>query len=74
MSHIVGSGWGSDHEWKRGYTGGDKGTPYQCECGASFVHWYDETPDIFEAMKLAGVPEHCARQRMSASPQPTTAV
>lgn len=60
MSHIIGKGWGDSHEWRAGWTGPSKGTPYKCEaCDARFTHFYDNVPNIFTAMKLAGVPNEC---------------
>ena len=63
MSDIIGTGHGSEHDWLHDLTdtfGGESGSRYLCNYGdAVFVHLYDVTPDIFAAMKIAGVPEHC---------------
>jgi len=59
-SAIRGSGYGSTHTWERGYTGANRATPYQCKkCGVWFNHHYPSTPNIFEAMAKAGVPDLC---------------
>jgi hypothetical protein len=69
-SWIVGKGHGSCHRWVRGATAQvgsnapSKQTAYYCgDCGEQFVHWYATTPDIFVAMKAAGVPDRCAGAR-----------
>jgi len=60
MSDINGTGYGSKHDWQRGYTSPDRLTRYKCtSCGEKFNHAYDKIPDIFDAMKSTGVPEHC---------------
>lgn len=66
MSNIFGSGYGDDHDWQRGGTNqvgswGTKATHYQCaNCKQQFSHYYDYTPDIFQALENAeGVTEHC---------------
>lgn len=66
MSDIFGDGYGSDHNWKTHYTNqspkgySDKFTVYACvDCGVSFTHHYDVTPNIFVAMKKHHVPENC---------------
>lgn len=78
MSDIHGSGFGSKHNWHRHFTRANKSTPYTCDCGASFTHWYDETPNIFQAIKEAGVPEDCAsklvEQNGHIAQQPHTAI
>ena len=59
-SDIRGSGYGSSHNWSRGWTGPSRTTPYRCrKCGAGFNHHYPSTPNIFEAMAKAGVPDAC---------------
>lgn len=61
MSDIQGNGYGSAHDWKCGYTGPSKVTPYVCaRCGEKFYHAYDNIPDIFTAMKNTGVKENCS--------------
>lgn len=60
-SHIFGTGYGSDHNWMRTYTrqlpyncrsSDNKCSTYQCSiCGVTFKHFYDVTPDIFDAIK-----------------------
>jgi hypothetical protein len=60
-SHIRGEGFGSSHDW-RGDTPQDnsKRTFYKCAgCGATFCHHYDAEPNIFAAMRLAGVVDQC---------------
>jgi hypothetical protein len=63
VSDIIGSGYGSVHDWRRDLTdffGGERGTRYVCRHGdALFVHLYDLVPDIFRCMELCGVTEHC---------------
>lgn len=56
-SDIRGEGFGSSHEW-RGETPQDnsKRTFYRCaSCGASFCHYYDETPNVFAAMQAGAI-------------------
>ena len=59
MSHINGQGYGSSHDWM--YQGSiPKASGYQCKgCGERFTHMYDETPNIFQAIEQAGVPDAC---------------
>ena len=63
MSAINGDGYGSDHDWIEDITdrfGGEKGTRYYCKHGDGlFVHLYDITPNIFEAIKERGVSDEC---------------
>ncbi len=65
MSDISGKGYGDSHNWIRGGTNQvgsnwmKKATYYVCPCGVIFSHAYDIIPDIFEAMKQAGIPEKC---------------
>lgn len=68
MSDIQGEGYGSDHTWKKGCTitidvnlyKTLKLKQYHCiKCNHFFDHFYDEEPDIFEAMKSVNVPEFC---------------
>jgi len=62
MSHIIGSGFGSSHNWVRGYTSPWKATEYKCaDCGAGFYHAYDAIPDIFEAIKRQNIADVCPR-------------
>lgn len=62
MSDINGTGYGSGHDWKCLHTEPCRVTFYQCRaCEASFGHAYDDIPDIFLVMKMAGVREHCLR-------------
>ena len=55
MSDIYGTGFGSTHDWRYDITdifGGEPGSRYICQnCGQVFVHYYNSTPDIFEAME-----------------------
>jgi hypothetical protein len=51
MSDILGNGYASSHDWK--YLGSRS---YICDaCGAFFVHAYNQTPDIFEALRAASL-------------------
>lgn len=60
MSAIYGTGYGSSHDWKRGHTNQwILGQVFSYEDGAGFSHQYDVIPDIFEAIKLSGVPDKC---------------
>ena len=66
MSHILGEGYGSCHNWERGHTAqvgsgwGTKQTAYRCiNCKAVFNHFYDNVPDIFEAMENQLVEDQC---------------
>ena len=60
-SDVRGEGHGSDHLWHY------EGTPstasgYKCaRCMQNFSHYYHEEPNIFKAMKSAGVPKTCPR-------------
>jgi hypothetical protein len=67
-SDIYGTGYGSSHTWKRGETrqlpyDADyrlKATSYTCTaCNTIFYHYYDTTPDIFAAIKQAGIADTC---------------
>lgn len=58
--------FGDSHNWQHGEThqwgqlGGRAQTPWRClDCGASFTHYYHDTPDIRQAMRQANVPEIC---------------
>ena len=65
MSDIHGVGYGSGHNWKRGDTAnvgswGTKCTTWKCmDCNQEFNHYYDDCPDIFEAIKDAGITQVC---------------
>lgn len=65
MSEISGQGYGDKHNWKKLQTAqvgswGRKETLWQCNtCGTTFIHYYDEVPDIFQAMKDQKIPEEC---------------
>lgn len=62
MSDIFGEGHGSAHDWERGYTSERKSTRYRCRtCECVFHHNYDNTPNIFAAMKQQDVPDVCRR-------------
>lgn len=70
MSDIMGND-NDRHDWKRGESlqwgrmGGSAynlaQTPYKCEkCGASFIHYYHQMPNIYAAMEEAGInPDSC---------------
>jgi hypothetical protein len=58
------------HDWKNGPSlqWGAMGlspsaaqTPFKCaKCGASFIHFYNQTPNIYAAMEQAGInPDVC---------------
>ena len=73
MSNIFGQGYGDKHDWVRGETAqvGSldflKNTQYSCrKCSAEFAHYYDNTPDIFEAIRVSGVSEECQGQESKA--------
>lgn len=75
MSVIVGKGYGDCHEWDKpdesqiwlsldggriNPVGGP--TVYRCvKCGEIFHHFYHDTPDIFEAMRLSGIRGTCVK-------------
>lgn len=76
MSDIIGN---DRHDWKRGETlqWAARGlthqaaqTPYKCaKCGASFVHYYHQEPNIYAAMEEAGVnPDLCSATLHKAAP------
>jgi hypothetical protein len=66
-SHIHGKGYGDSHMWISGETGWTRTTPYVCSaCGAAFGHHYPSVPNIFQAMRLANVPEFCPASAHSA--------
>lgn len=65
-SDILGDGYGSAHLWMRtstaqvGSNSLEKRSYYKCRfCSSIFVHFYDQVPNIFEAMKRKGVSETC---------------
>ncbi len=61
MSDIFGSGFGSSHNWKRGFTSAFKSTSYRCEgCGTVFFHNYDDVPNIHKAIELQGISDSCS--------------
>lgn len=63
-SDINGDGWGSDHLWHYESTPSNA-SYYKCaRCYWPFAHAYNHEPDIFKAMKLAGVTNKCERQQM----------
>ena len=56
MTDIHGEGYGDEHDWERMVA-----PVYRCRrCNAWFTHNYIKTPDIFQAMKDAGIPDLCA--------------
>lgn len=64
QSEINGEGWGSDHLWHYEATP-SRTSYYKCaRCFWPFAHSYNHTPDIFKAMREAGVPNACAREQM----------
>lgn len=71
MSDIYGTGYGSNHNWKRGGTNqvgswGTKATVYKCaDCNAIFTHYYDHIPDIFVALEDTGVSENCPKKEVA---------
>lgn len=68
-SHVTGSGWGAEHEWRRVRTI-YRCTEYRCErCGWVFTHNYPRFQEIFKAMYLAGVPDGCNAGSVSSAPQ-----
>jgi hypothetical protein len=64
-SEIHGLGYGSSHAWKRDHTAqvgswGVKRSYYHCLiCDEQFTHYYDQVPDIYDAMLREGVREVC---------------
>jgi hypothetical protein len=63
-SDINGEGFGSDHLWHYESTPSNA-SYYKCaRCFWPFAHAYNHEPDIFAAMRAAGVPDKCARQQM----------
>ena len=73
-SDIRGIGYGDWHAWDNVDTArvGSaapeyKWTRYDCRvCGASFKHYYDMQPNIFDAMKAVPVPDQCHPKTKSA--------
>jgi len=71
MSDINGSGYGDSHNWQRGDSlqWGNMGLPssaaqtkYTCkDCGESFCHHYNITPNIFQAMEDSGISDVCPK-------------
>jgi len=66
MSDIHGEGYGSSHDWGRGWTNNqprdsyDKFTNYDCRnCKAFFQHRYDIQRNIFTALEESGVLDQC---------------
>ncbi len=63
MGDIQGIGYGCDHDWENRGTSIHRTTHYKCRrCGCGFWHAYNDTPNIFKAMKLAGVPKDCTKE------------
>jgi len=63
-SDVNGEGWGSDHLWHYESTPSNA-SYYKCaHCYWPFAHSYNREPDIFTAMRLAGVPNKCARRQL----------
>ena len=74
---IRGSGYGDSHAWSQpsdinpfypiGFGGAmihpiGGPTGYRClKCGIEFLHHYHDEPDIFEAIKQAGIPDKCVK-------------
>lgn len=64
VSDIKGDGWGADHHWHYESTPSNA-SYYKCaRCFWPFAHSYNHEPDIFAAIKAAGVPSKCARQQL----------
>lgn len=73
VSQVWGDGYGDSHIWIRGETLGrnaagevpdlvERNTAYHCSvCGAYFKHYYCVTPDIFKAIKQAGIASQCTK-------------
>lgn len=65
MSDIRGEGYGDKHNWRRDSndfspTWQNRSSLYCCrDCPAMFRHWYNQIPDIFEAMEYQKVREEC---------------
>jgi hypothetical protein len=56
MSDIKGNGYASSHDWKYLSSNDSHCSSYICDaCGAFFVHAYNQTPDIFEALRAASL-------------------
>ena len=54
MSDISGKGYGASHNWKYGGSNDSHCSFYTCvDCRAFFVHSYNDTVDIFDAIKKA---------------------
>lgn len=63
-SDINGTGWGSDHLWHYEATPSNASL-YKCaRCFWNFSHFYNSTPDIFAAMREAGIPDQCCREQV----------
>lgn len=63
MSDIRGRGFGSAHDWIRGYSSPDGFTEFECRrCRETFRHFYHSTPNIWKAMREQGVLEECEEQ------------
>lgn len=63
-SDVHGEGHGSDHLWHYEATPSNASI-YKCaRCFWPFAHAYNHQPDIFEAMRAAGVPDKCARKQL----------
>lgn len=68
---LFGVGYGSDHKWSNKNIVYPKGfaqfypiamrhSMYECkECGITFVHYYNTTPNIYKAMEKSDIPQQC---------------
>ncbi len=71
MTQVCGKGYGDKHDWREegslqwsaaNLPSDSANTRYRCvRCMVEFRHYYHVEPNIFEAMKEAGVPENCQR-------------
>ncbi len=71
MSELRGKGYGDQHNWKSGDTEQSavpmyRSTLWTCsDCNEGFKHFYHQCPDIFDAMKQAGIKEICVGKKVT---------
>ena len=63
MSKINGSGFGDSHDWVCDQQGSyEHIASWRCNrCKKGFRHFYNETPNIFQAIEESGLPDKCEK-------------
>ena len=65
------------HDWERGESlqwssaglpSGAAQTPFKCrKCGAAFIHYYNQQPNIYKAMQEQGIENICVAKTKEAA-------